>query len=209
MYKFVKLKNLFDLEKTEWQFIPKTVKELTEHFKKYCIPAYMKIEKKLGKNNQNLDKTASKWNTAIENKIEKIGKPRKTVIRIVLQEMLEERKTALKHLGYTLCLSKGTSWSIIRNKKELELRTENTVERKALQFPLQKHSVFLDIADAKYSWWDMPEMNIRGFHWYVKIGNIDVHDKNGNQKWGSRTEAEAAAKWFVDEENRKRRLQCA
>lgn len=36
-----------------------------------------------------------------------------------------------------------------------------------------------------------------GKHWYAKIGHEDIVDKDGNQKWESRTDAEAAAYWYI------------
>ena len=40
-----------------------------------------------------------------------------------------------------------------------------------------------------------------GFHIYAKIGNLDVVDEHGNQKWSSHEEAENAAKWFINKYN--------
>ena len=36
-----------------------------------------------------------------------------------------------------------------------------------------------------------------GKHWYAKIGHEDIVDENGNQKWESRVDAEAAAYWYI------------
>lgn len=40
-----------------------------------------------------------------------------------------------------------------------------------------------------------------GFHIYAKVGNDDVVDEHGNQKWSTRKEAEDAAKWFIENIN--------
>ena len=37
-----------------------------------------------------------------------------------------------------------------------------------------------------------------GKHFYAKIGNIDVVDKNGEVKWNSDIQARKAAKWFIE-----------
>lgn len=37
-----------------------------------------------------------------------------------------------------------------------------------------------------------------GKHWYAKIGKIDVIDRNNNQKWNTKKEAEEAAKWYIE-----------
>jgi len=36
-----------------------------------------------------------------------------------------------------------------------------------------------------------------GKHWYAKIGHEDIVDKDRNQKWESRVDAEAAAYWYI------------
>lgn len=33
---------------------------------------------------------------------------------------------------------------------------------------------------------------------FVKIGNLDVLDKDNNQKWNTKEEAEKAAKWYIE-----------
>lgn len=41
-----------------------------------------------------------------------------------------------------------------------------------------------------------------GFHIYAKVGDADVVDEYGNQKWSTRKEAEDAAKWFIENSDR-------
>lgn len=47
------------------------------------------------------------------------------------------------------------------------------------------------IKDARYIQWD------NGIHWYVKVGKFDVVDKDNNQKWNTKKEAQEATKWFI------------
>ena len=37
-----------------------------------------------------------------------------------------------------------------------------------------------------------------GEHFYAKIGKLDVVDEQGNQKWNTKREAEAAARWYIE-----------
>lgn len=54
------------------------------------------------------------------------------------------------------------------------------------------------ISNVRYLKWGE---QYNGFHIYAKIGNLDVVDKHGNQKWSSHEEAENAAKWFINKYN--------
>lgn len=38
-----------------------------------------------------------------------------------------------------------------------------------------------------------------GFHVYAKVGDEDVVDADGNQKWSTQKEALDAAGWFISE----------
>ena len=53
------------------------------------------------------------------------------------------------------------------------------------------------LEDVRYMQWNMPDMNIKGTHWYAKIGKTDIVDKDGNMKWDTKGEAEKAAEWFI------------
>jgi len=37
-----------------------------------------------------------------------------------------------------------------------------------------------------------------GRHFYAKVGNLDVIDKNGDVKWNSDAQARKAAEWFIE-----------
>jgi hypothetical protein len=47
------------------------------------------------------------------------------------------------------------------------------------------------INDVRYISWD------NGIHVYAKVGNHDIVDKNGNQKWNTKEEAQNAAQTFL------------
>jgi len=60
-----------------------------------------------------------------------------------------------------------------------------TITKKGLIYPMK------DIKDVRYIKWP------QGTHWYAKIGNIDIVDDRGSQKWDTKKEAEKAAKIFL------------
>ena len=70
-----------------------------------------------------------------------------------------------------------------------------------LVYPEEAHC---RLEDVRYMRWDMPDLKIKGTHWYAKLGRFDVKDKDGNMKWDTKEEAEKAAEWFVDQQQYKR-----
>ena len=48
------------------------------------------------------------------------------------------------------------------------------------------------IENVRYLQWE------GGKHWYAKVGKIDIVDKEGNQKWNSKEEAERAVKEYFN-----------
>lgn len=51
--------------------------------------------------------------------------------------------------------------------------------------------------DVRYMQWNIH--GNKGTHWYAKIGNLDIKDKDGNMKWDTKPEAENAARWYITE----------
>ncbi len=64
-----------------------------------------------------------------------------------------------------------------------------------LVYPIESH---VRLEDVRYIQWNMPDLNIKGTHWYAKLGKRDVVDKDGNMKWNTKAEAEKAAEWFIE-----------
>lgn len=75
---------------------------------------------------------------------------------------------------------------------------DETIERETLEYPTKRD---WETDDVRYMQWNL--MDVKGKHWYAKLNNIDVVDKNGNMKWNTKKEAEDAAKWFVEEKRKK------
>lgn len=73
-----------------------------------------------------------------------------------------------------------------------------TVKKDELEYP-SKNNWTMD--DVRYMQWGL--IDNKGEHWYAKIGNRDVVDKNGNMKWNTKAEAERAAEWFIEKHKNK------
>lgn len=63
------------------------------------------------------------------------------------------------------------------------------VQCEELKYP---DEVGLTIDDVRYIQWP------GGCHWYAKVGSADIVDAAGNQKWNEKSEAEEAAKWYIE-----------
>ena len=74
------------------------------------------------------------------------------------------------------------------------------IDKEKLEYPIEAQYHFEDV---RYMKWDMPGLEIKGTHWYAKIGNEDVRDEKGNMKWNTKEEAEEAARWFCQQLNYK------
>ena len=114
--------------------------------------------------------------------------------------------------------NQGLPWVIVATKVEnLMLQTEIGLFNKGVKFYLNKEMVSLvdnstlevietvikeklvypddeemSLDDVRYIQWD------NGTHWYAKIGKFDVVDKDNNQKWNTKKEAQEATKWFIE-----------
>lgn len=68
-----------------------------------------------------------------------------------------------------------------------------TVTKDTIVYPSKKK---WGLEDVRYMQWNM--LGNKGTHWYAKIGNRDITDNNGNMKWDTKSEAEEAASWFLE-----------
>lgn len=113
--------------------------------------------------------------------------------------------------------NQGLPWVVVATKVEnLMLQSRIELFNKGTKFYLNKEMVVLvdspileitnmiikdtmvypddeemTVKDARYIQWD------NGIHWYAKVGKFDVVDKDNNQKWNTKKEAQEATKWFI------------
>ena len=113
--------------------------------------------------------------------------------------------------------NQGLPWVVVATKVEnLMLQSRIELFNKGTKFYLNKEMVVLvdspileitnmiikdtmvypddeemTVKDARYIQWG------NGIHWYAKVGKFDVVDKDNNQKWNTKKEAQEATKWFI------------
>lgn len=81
------------------------------------------------------------------------------------------------------------------NKEMVSLVDNSTLE--VIETVIKEKLVYPDdekmsLDDVRYIQWD------NGTHWYAKVGKFDVVDKDNNQKWNTKKEAQEATKWFIE-----------
>lgn len=114
-------------------------------------------------------------------------------------QTLQDRLNAYRDSEFiNIYLGDGITW--FTEPKDMDIQILEEVFLDELVYPVKK---IFDYSDVRYMKWDISGMNIKGTHWYAKVGNMDVIDKDGKMKWNTEEEAHKAAEWFVDDYNRK------
>jgi len=103
------------------------------------------------------------------------------------QDATEAKIKMLQKHGYLYINEVGGFFPKEKGVKELKKITYEGSPHKG--FLVAKDNEDILSSKARYTQWT------NGSHWYAKIGNIDVVI-NGNQKWGTKWEAEEAVKKF-------------
>lgn len=115
-------------------------------------------------------------------------------------ETLNNRVGAFRK-GREMYLDNGVVETMIVDGDEIV----DEISKDTLEFPIEEQC---RLEEVRYMQWGksdylalgLPEScrHYGGNHWYAKIGKLDIKDKDGNMKWNTREEAEAAAKWFIE-----------
>ena len=196
MYKFVKIrpKNKQNANGF-WYFVPNSIEQVQEHFNKiFGQEISAGIKDKLGSIEKNKHPETA-WRHAVDITNMFSGNP--WVVDAVNLENAVLRNRINDFLKYgEIYLADGVQQFMYR---EDIFEIVETVESKMLSYP--KEAQF-HLEEVRYMQWDVPGFP-KGEHWYAKIGNLDVRDKEGNMKWNTKAEAENAAAWFCQELNYK------
>ena len=187
MYKFVKVKNQFDNNYC-WYFKPDSIEQIIEHFK-----TFVGFEIKRGFHDRMTKHHAiTPWRIAIDvaNAVhnEYLGKNEswiETAANLENQTLIDRIKFFQE--GRDMYFAEGISYMIPHQNSDIAKRITETVESDKLKYPNNKFTM----RNVRYISWP------GGRHIYAKIGNIDVYDKHGNQKWSTKDAAKNAAKWFI------------
>lgn len=186
-YHFVKIKERNNPKsKGMWYLKADSVSTIHEHFLKYVgaeIKQGMKeiISRASGKIGHYTNKFASTVDIMMQLNE---GKPYFIVATELENEMLQTRIRGYIN-GREQYLT--DSLSVLIMSPNVEIIDEEY--KSELVYP---HESKPSLEDVKYMTW------YGGKHWYAKIGKIDIVDRDNNQKWNTKEEAEEAAKWYIE-----------
>lgn len=208
MYKFVKIKRGKESGGT-WYFVPRTEEQVLEHFNTvFAAEIKAGMQDRIDHSHYIEDKTSpdggrwytehpvTPWARAVQVYLDLHGGNWAIAAAKLETETLNQRMASFRS-GKTMYLDNGVVESRPCNEDEIL----EEMEKDTLEYPIETQFRFEDV---RYMKWDMPDLRIKGTHWYAKIGNRDVKDKDGNCKWDTIEEAHKAAEWFVEELNLRR-----
>ena len=197
MYKFVKIAPKFGEHKGigTWYFVPNSVEQVIEHFKKIFG---QEIKAGVHDKFNGYHHASTAWRQAIDEltrfNLNNLENNHWLLNATMLENEVLNNRIKDFESGMEMYLANGvTQFFPIWDRCE----KIGEVESDELVYPVEAQFHFEEV---RYLQWNMPGIT-KGQHWYAKIGNMDVKDKDGNMKWNTKEEAEAAAKWFCQELN--------
>ena len=190
-YKFIKVqsKSLPDNAEAKgyWLFCPQTEEQLIEHWNKYVKPVISDGSRKLTK--KIFSGTKGHFTNDFEQAVEVwMNSTNDSLIVSMLQIENEAFRNRLQMFrsGREIYLSHSIQVVTV-DTRFVDILT--TTERNVLTFPDEERP---EMKDVRFIVWE------GGVHYYAKIGKLDIVDKDGNQKWNTRAEAESAARWYIN-----------
>lgn len=186
-YKFVKIKNILtDTVYDDWYLLCDNITQIEEHFNLYIrgiiSDAFKEFSEKLYEGNLADLKLKSEWGVLCR-KISELNNVPFQIASLQCENDLLNTRLSLFHKRGSILLS---------NKiKHLDPNTFKVVDE------LIKNNITwptYSINDIKIVQWP------NGEHYYAKIGNMDIVDDKGNQKWNTYDEAFLNAKKFLENE---------
>ena len=191
-YKFIKVqsKSLPDNAESKgyWLFCPQTEEQLIEHWNKYVKPVISDGSRKLAK--KIFSGTKGHFTNDFEQAVEVwMNSTNDSLIVSMLQIENEAFRNRLQMFrsGREIYLSHSIQVVTV-DTRFVDILT--TTERNVLTFPDEERP---EMKDVRFIVWE------GGVHYYAKIGKLDIVDKDGNQKWNTRAEAESAARWYINQ----------
>lgn len=201
-YHFVKIRRKGGNDNGCWYFHPQTEEQLLEHFKKVIggeikagIDDWVRSSKKVADNSKPEGywvyhaHPVTPWSRVVTSLLELEGGTFLDASVKLENQLLNQRVSTFRR-GKDMYLDNGVVETRLLSDDEIvEERYEDN-----LIYPVETH---VRLEDVRYMQWNMPDLNIKGTHWYAKIGKTDIVDKDGNMKWDTKEEAEKAAEWFI------------
>lgn len=213
MYKFVKIKRKGS-DDGHWYFKPDSEEQVVEHFKK-IFGAEIRDGVRDHVENSHLIKDKSNpegYSVYTEHPITPWAKAVEPIMHIfrcswieaairLENDTINSRVRDFHKYSGEIYLDNGVVETMMVDGDEIV----DEVVKDSLEFPIEEQ---YRLEEVRYMQWGkmdylalgLPESckNYGGNHWYAKIGKLDIKDKDGNMKWNTKSEAEAAAKWFID-----------
>jgi hypothetical protein len=184
-YHFVKFQNT-------WYLKPESVQDIIDHFKKICgrefkdgfedfVDNTVIAKDRNGKPyRRSMNHSSSIWRIAVE-----YGMDLKGISWLESANTLEQRtfedRIKLFNDGRALYLRDGMPYYCANEHPEYD----EEVWSEELVYPYE-----YNYDDVRFMQWP------GGYHWYAKIGSMDIVDKYGNQKWSDKSYAIEIAKRF-------------
>lgn len=186
-YHFVKVKEVRNPDsKGTWYFKPETKDDIDEHWNKYVageindgVAEYVE-HLKAHADGRYIGHYTTMWGSMIE-QIQMITESPHTIVRAMKQETeLYYNRVRDIEQGREIYLSEGlTVFMLTEGYTEVVEHHYSDV----LAFPHEKYT----LDNVRLIMWN------GGKHWYAKIGNVDIVDSAGRQKWNTKEEATQAA----------------
>lgn len=202
-YEFVRFRTIATGEEShKWWFAAKTASQVIEHTEKFFKPT---MQEGFNESAHNAIEAIFKYGTAfmkhpiheassaIESITEIKGYERSSPLALfdTANELL---LTAIK--GRLKTIDKGEAVYLEDGVRQFGYTSKNphfeiveTYYSDKLEYPDFKKP---SLDDVRFIQWD------GGKHWYAKVNKEDITDEFGRQKWDTKSEAENAAKWYIE-----------
>lgn len=192
-YKFVKIRPKNSDKNGFWYFVPNSIEQVQEHFNKiFGQEIKAGVKDKFGTIEFNKHPETA-WRHAVDITNMFSGNPWVVDAVNLENQILHNRINDFLKYG-DIYLADGVQQFMYRDDI-FEITEE--IESEILSYPREAQ---FHLEEVRYMQWDVPGFP-KGEHWYAKIGNLDIKDKDGNMKWNTKEEAEKAAEWFCQELN--------
>jgi len=195
MYKFVKIRStLHDSKGKEfWYFVPNSIEQVQEHFQKiFGKEISAGVKDKFGTIEVNKHPETA-WRYGVDTLNRFSGNPWIIDAVNLENQVLHNRINDFLKFG-EIFLANGVQQLMVDERFHEKVEE---IECEELIYPREEQFHFEDV---RYMQWDLPGFP-KGEHWYAKVGDMDVKDKEGNMKWNTKEEAMKAAEWFCQELN--------
>lgn len=195
-YTFVRIKRKDSGEYGSWYMRPNSVQDIIDHWKTVCAYEIGETVRRHFSDAAYGENGAVMWphpTTSFGTAVQTWCDATNQIYALGLVEVENEAyrsRIETFNKGMTIYLKEGMQ-VLLLDDRFFEIAEE--VESELLDYPTKKD---WDMSDVRYMQWNM--LGNTGDHWYAKIGKKDIYDKEGSMKWDTKTEAENAARWFIE-----------